>query len=76
MKIKGCLIGSTINIYIYKVPSWDPEDVPFMSRCLLIYIQAKIICTVPGLTLEGEEVALWLLTSLCTSAEREVEVAL
>ena len=32
-----------------------------------------------GLTLEGdsgEEVALWLLTSLCTSAKREVEVAL
>ena len=31
-----------------------------------------------GLTLEGdsgEEVALWLLTSLCTSAKREVEVA-
>ena len=33
----------------------------------------------PGLTLEcdlGKEVALWLLTSLCTSAKREVEVAL
>ena len=33
----------------------------------------------PGLTLEsdsGEEVSLWLLTSLCTSAKREVEVAL
>jgi hypothetical protein len=32
-----------------------------------------------GLTLEGdsgEEVALWMLTSLCTSAKREVEVAL
>jgi hypothetical protein len=32
-----------------------------------------------GLMLEGdsgEEVALWLLTSLCTSAKREVEVAL
>ena len=32
-----------------------------------------------GLTLEGdsgEKVALWLLTSLCTSAKREVEVAL
>jgi hypothetical protein len=32
-----------------------------------------------GLTLKGdsgEEVALWLLTSLCTSAKREVEVAL
>jgi hypothetical protein len=32
-----------------------------------------------GLTLEGdsgEEVALWLITSLCTSAKREVEVAL
>ena len=29
-----------------------------------------------GLTLEGEEAALWLLTSLCTSAKREVEVAL
>jgi hypothetical protein len=32
-----------------------------------------------GLTLEGdsgEEVALWLLTSLCTSAKREVEVTL
>ena len=32
-----------------------------------------------GLTLQGdsgEEVALWLLTSLCTSAKREVEVAL
>jgi hypothetical protein len=31
-----------------------------------------------GLTLEGDsgkEVALWLLTSLCTSAKREVEVA-
>jgi hypothetical protein len=25
---------------------------------------------------QGEEVALWLLTSLCTSAKREVEVAL
>jgi hypothetical protein len=37
-------------------------------------------CTLnAGLTLEGdsgEEVALWLLTSLCTSAKREVEVAL
>ena len=35
--------------------------------------------TVPGLMLEGnsgKEVALWLLTSLCTSAKREVEVAL
>ena len=35
--------------------------------------------TMSGLTLEGdsgEEVALWLLTSLCTSAKREVEVAL
>jgi hypothetical protein len=34
---------------------------------------------IPGLTLEGdsgEEVALWLLTSLCTSTNREVEVAL
>jgi hypothetical protein len=33
----------------------------------------------PGLTLEGnsgKEVALWLLTSLCTSAKREMEVAL
>jgi hypothetical protein len=32
-----------------------------------------------GLTLEGdsgEKIALWLLTSLCTSAKREVEVAL
>jgi hypothetical protein len=32
-----------------------------------------------GLMLDGdsgEEVALWLLTSLCTSAKREVEVAL
>jgi hypothetical protein len=29
-----------------------------------------------GFTLEGEEVALWLLTSLCTSVKREVEVAL
>jgi hypothetical protein len=32
-----------------------------------------------GLTLDGdlgEEVTLWLLTSLCTSAKREVEVAL
>ena len=29
-----------------------------------------------GLTLEGKEVALWLLTLLCTSAKREVEVAL
>jgi hypothetical protein len=32
-----------------------------------------------GLTLEGnsgKEVALWLLTSLCSSAKREVEVAL
>ena len=28
------------------------------------------------ITLEGEEVALWLLTSLCTSAKREVKVAL
>ena len=36
-------------------------------------------CRRPGLTLEGdsgEEVALWLLTSFCTSAKREVEVAL
>jgi hypothetical protein len=29
-----------------------------------------------GLTFSGEEVALWLLTSLCISAKREVEVAL
>jgi hypothetical protein len=38
-----------------------------------------IIQQLAGLTLEGdsgEEVALWLLTSLCTSAKREVEVAL
>ena len=43
------------------------------------------MCTPPlnhvntGLMLEGdsgEEVALWLLTSICTSAKREVEVAL
>jgi hypothetical protein len=37
-------------------------------------------CTLnAGLTLEGdsgEEVALWLLTTLCTSAKREVEVDL
>ena len=34
---------------------------------------------IAGLMLEGdsgEEVALWLLTSLCTSAKRDVEVAL
>ena len=49
----------------------------FRSLCLYgreinIYLNA-------GLTLEGDsgkEVALWLLTSLCTSAKREVEVAL
>jgi hypothetical protein len=39
-------------------------------------IIAHAHCSVAGLTLEGEEVALWLLTSLCTSAKREVEVAL
>ena len=41
--------------------------------------KCEIQCTPSGLTLEGdsgEEVALWLLTSLCTSAKREVEVAL
>ena len=38
-----------------------------------------ILDNIPGLTLKGdsgEEVALWLLTSLCTSAKREMEVAL
>ena len=38
-----------------------------------------ILFETAGLTLEGdsgEEVAFWLLTSLCTSAKREVEVAL
>jgi hypothetical protein len=33
------------------------------SFCLALRKQ-----TLPGLTLEGEEIALWLLTSLCTSA--------
>jgi hypothetical protein len=41
------------------------------SFCLALRKQ-----TLPGLTLEGEEIALWLLTSLCTSAKREVEVVL
>jgi len=39
----------------------------------------KSLDQMTGLTLEGdsgEEVALWLLTSLCSSAKREVEVAL
>ena len=39
-------------------------------------IRRTDITMATGLTLEGEEVALWLLTSLCTSAKREVEVAL
>jgi hypothetical protein len=41
--------------------------------------QLQVQSCVAGLTLEGdsgEKVALWLLTSLCTSAKREVEVAL
>jgi hypothetical protein len=42
----------------------------------LLYKQSKTDSHDTGLTLEGEEVALWLLTSLCTSAKREVEVAL
>ena len=39
----------------------------------------NIVNDISGLPLEGdsgEEVALWLLTSLCTSAKREVEVTL
>jgi hypothetical protein len=43
------------------------------------YLFKSHCCLDPGLTLEGdsgEEVAVWLLTSLCTSAKREVEVAL
>jgi hypothetical protein len=39
-------------------------------------IRRTDITMATGLTLEGKEVALWLLTSLCTSAKREVEVAL
>ena len=44
--------------------------------CSVCHNHNPILSSWPGLTLEGEEVALWLLTSLCTSAKREVEVAL
>jgi hypothetical protein len=39
----------------------------------------ELLDLISGLTLEGDsgkEVTLWMLTSLCTSAKREVEVAL
>ena len=42
-------------------------------------IDTILFYDIPVLTLEGdlgEEVTLWPLTSLCTSAKREVEVAL
>ena len=55
-------------------------------RSLIIYIDSSVLSCLPysslgaaGLTLEGdpgEEIVLWLLTSLSTSAKREVEVAL
>jgi hypothetical protein len=50
--------------------------------CILLFFFVFyhfILFETAGLTLEGdsgEEVAFWLLTSLCTSAKREVEVAL
>ena len=40
------------------------------------FIRRNVGSCPAGLTLEGEEVALWLLPSLCTSAKREVEVTL
>ena len=46
------------------------------SFTIFIHVCNIITLLHAGLTLEGEEVALWLLTSLCTSAKREVEVAL
>ena len=52
----------------YTKSSMDPDSMLELKWLIL-----------SGLTLEGdsgEEVALWLLTSLCTSAKREVEVAL
>jgi hypothetical protein len=50
-----------------------------MFICIHIFSYYKLFLYLAGLTLEGdlgEEVTLWLLTSLCTSAKREVEVAL
>jgi hypothetical protein len=51
-------------------------DISFRYLKLFILVMFGVYA---GLTLEGdsgEEVALWLLTSLCTSAKREVEVTL
>ena len=45
----------------------------------LLNFNIHVTWSIAGLMLEGdsgEEVALWLLTSLCTSAKREVEIAL
>jgi hypothetical protein len=51
-----------------------------IKYCVVIHseyiIIILILLKITGLTLEGEEVALWLLPSLCTSAKREVEVTL
>ena len=55
----------------------------YLRRFSVLFIKCSYMSNSwsrPGLTLlEGdssEEVALWLLTSLCTSAKREIEVAL
>ena len=49
------------------------------KKKIIAYTCTFFVCSHHDITLEGDlgkEVALWLLTSLCTSAEREVEVAL
>ena len=65
--------------------TWGPALLTLLADLMIFWplgptnFKNSVIGCVSGLTLEGnwgEEVALWLLTSLCTSAKREVEVAL
>ena len=66
------LIGwLTFHPLSYSMLNVSTVDIVGEGGCQIIFFPKH-----PGLTLEGEVVALWLLTSLCTSAKREVEVAL
>ena len=66
-----------VKNFMYNIHVWTTV-VDLLYDSLYLCHEAQTIAwgEVAGLTLEGEEVALWLLTSLCTSAKREVEVAL
>ena len=69
-----------VKIFMYNIHVWTTVvDLLYDSLYLCHEAQTITWGEVAGLTLEGdlgEEVALWLLTSLFTSAKREVEVAL